>query len=164
MNAMIAGVEPLASPKAIGGILVPKQRQHPMTNCVVEATVCHECYAVLDATDNYCRHCGTSTADRTDSSPGERTPSRYGVGPVLAVAVDRPKWSESPWFVLPMLFLAFGPFALPLLWRSRRFTLLWKTILTVFMVGVIVFLLWQIWFILHQSLTPLLELDKLQGF
>jgi hypothetical protein len=54
--------------------------------------------------------------------------------------------------------------ALPLLWRSRHFTLLWKGVLTGIMVGLTVFFLWSVWFSLQRALAPLRELDQLRGF
>ena len=53
-------------------------------------------------------------------------------------------WWESPWVVLPLLFVVLGPFALPLLWRSRRFTRPWKTALSVVVVGITLFAVWQV--------------------
>jgi hypothetical protein len=128
-----------------------------MNDPLIETTVCHECYAVLDAGDNYCRRCGANLTGLSDDG-------RAAVRPVMASVVERPKFSESPWVVLPMLFLVFGPLALPLLWRSRRFTRLWKIVLTVIMAVVTVYLIWSIWYVLNQSLAPLRELEKLQRF
>lgn len=43
--------------------------------------------------------------------------------PVGAVpSAARAKWYHSVWFVLFMLFCVLGPFGLPLLWKSSRFT------------------------------------------
>jgi RsiW-degrading membrane proteinase PrsW (M82 family) len=66
--------------------------------------------------------------------------------------------------VLTLLFLVLGPLALPLLWRSRRFTLRWKIVLTVIVAGITVYVLWQVWYVLNQAMGPLQELRKLQGF
>lgn len=41
------------------------------------------------------------------------------------------KWFYDRWFVLAMLFLLLGPAALPLLWKSPKFSTPWKIILTV---------------------------------
>ena len=40
------------------------------------------------------------------------------------------KWYYNRWAVLLMLFVILGPFGLPLLWKSPRFTQRWKQILT----------------------------------
>ena len=41
------------------------------------------------------------------------------------------KWYHGRLMVLLMLFVVLGPFGLPLLWKSPRFTTRWKQILTV---------------------------------
>ena len=135
-----------------------------MSNLVIETTACHECCAPLDATDNYCRHCGATTANLTGLPANDISTAPFSVRPAVTSLTQQPRLSESPWVVLPLLFLVLGPFALPLLWRSRRFTLVWKSVLTVIMVGVIVFMFWSVWFSVHQALAPLLELGKLKGF
>jgi hypothetical protein len=135
-----------------------------MSDYVIEATVCRGCYAVIEAVDNYCRHCGTPTIDVTGMPNGNRAARPFSGELGSASSTQQSRLSESPWVVLPMLFLVLGPLALPLLWRSRRFTLPWKVALSVVMAGMTVFLLWSIWFSLQQSLAPLRELEKLQGF
>ena len=43
--------------------------------------------------------------------------------PVGAVpSAARVRWYHSVWFVLLMLFFVLGPFGLPLLWKSPRFS------------------------------------------
>jgi hypothetical protein len=135
-----------------------------MSDLVIETTACRECYAVLEATDNYCRHCGTATAHAAGLLDGDTSAASFSVKPAFAPSVQQPKWSESPWVVLPLLFLVLGPFALPLLWRSRRFSRAWKSILTVIMSGVTVYLVWCVWFAVQQALVSLRELDHLRGF
>ena len=127
-----------------------------MNDLLIETTVCHGCYAVLDASDNYCRRCGTNLTGLLDGAAAR------DVRPVMASVVQRPKLSESPWVVLPLLFLVLGPLGVPLLWRSRQFSLLWKCVLTLIMAVVTVFLLWSIWFTLQTSLAPLKELEQIR--
>jgi hypothetical protein len=134
-----------------------------MSSLVIETTVCHGCYAVLDATDNYCRHCGTPTVIQAALSEGDLPAASFATPPAFAPRTQPAKLSESPWVVLPLMFLVLGPFGLPLLWRSRRFTLLWKGVLTAIMAAVTVFFLWSVWFSLHQMLAPLQELDRIRG-
>ncbi len=67
---------------------------------------CRRCLAVIDAEDNYCRRCGLSTRG------GEA-------------------WYHSPAFVILMLFVIIGPLAIPLLWRSPRFSTTAKWAITV---------------------------------
>lgn len=43
---------------------------------------------------------------------------------------EKPKWYYNRWMVLVTLFLVAGPFGLPLLWRSPRFSDRAKWLLT----------------------------------
>ncbi|MCX6071165.1 MAG: hypothetical protein NTU91_09970, partial [Chloroflexi bacterium] len=72
------------------------------------------------------------------------------------------KWSESPWVVLLALFLVLGPLGLPMLWRSRRFSLLWKLLLTVLMTAITIFILAMVWYVTNQALAPLRELRHMK--
>jgi hypothetical protein len=105
-----------------------------------------------------------ATANRTAPVDNDHRAASFHLSPASAPSVQQAKWSESPWVVLPLLFLILGPFALPLLWRSRRFTLVWKSILTVVMLGVTVYLLWSVWLILHQVMVSVQEVDNVRGF
>lgn len=118
----------------------------------IENIVCQRCFALLDVQDNFCRHCGL--------------PMKGGVagGYAPPVKSDRPGWSENPWVVLASLFLVFGPLGLPMLWRSRRFSLLWKIILTVVVLVLTVLIFVLIWYVVDQALAPLKELRGMQGF
>ncbi len=127
-----------------------------------EKMVCRQCHAVLDAGDQFCRQCGVSTADaillpgESDAGPPQPRPrrsSRIGLSVLLgkghagppprpspAAAPRRPEqrvpfW-ENVWVVLVMLLGVVGPLALPMLWRSRQFTLFWKIVLTVVVVAI----------------------------
>ena len=82
--------------------------------------------------------------------------SSLGISP----RAKQPATWESPWVVLPLLFFVLGPLALPLLWRSRRFTLLWKGILTVLVTGLTVLLIGMTWIYTQQALSPLLEAPR----
>jgi len=96
--------------------------------------LCRKCKTVVESADNYCRHCGTPTSQGAARSP----------------------W-ESLWFVILMLFV-FGPFALPLLWRSHHFNGFWKVVLTVVVTGITV---WAGWYTWNQLQTMLVEIQKL---
>jgi nitrate/nitrite-specific signal transduction histidine kinase len=63
--------------------------------------------------------------------------------------------------VLALLIFVLGPFALPLLWRSTRFSLVWKNILTALVLGLTVLLLWILWFVIQQVVGPLRQLEEL---
>jgi hypothetical protein len=115
-------------------------KQGRMNDPVPPKPVCRQCAAALDADDNYCRRCGQPTA--------------VGVSLGVAPRVTQPGVWESPWVILPLIFFVLGPLALPLLWRSRRFTLLWKCILTVSVTGLTVFLVWTTWVTVERTLAP----------
>ncbi len=91
---------------------------------------CRQCSEFMDIGDNFCRCCGTiSDVGTARVKTGKLTP------PAALASVEAgpkpPNWTESPVTVLLGLFVFFGPLALPLLWRSRRFTRAWKIALTV---------------------------------
>jgi RNA polymerase subunit RPABC4/transcription elongation factor Spt4 len=104
---------------------------------VVAQIACHRCKAALDAGDNFCRHCGASAHSATQSSIWNN----------LCV-------------MLAMLFLVAGPFALPMLWRSRRYSLTWKYVLTFLVIAEAVLVVWLIWYILHLAFAPLSQALK----
>ena len=103
---------------------------------VGEKIACLQCQAVLEASDNYCRHCGAPASSAAEAAT---SPVKFSY------------W-ESPWLVLTLLFLVLGPLAIPLLWRSRRFTLLWKGILTALVLGLSALLAWNLWLAVQQAL------------
>ncbi len=78
----------------------------------------------------------------------------------LASAVKPPSWLESPVVVLLGLFVLFGPLALPLLWRSRRFTRAWKIGLTVAVLLATFVAIWYSAELLKKALDPLQELRQ----
>ena len=70
-----------------------------------QLATCDSCGGIIDAGDRYCRHCGR------------------GVGTV--------EWYYRPVWILVLLFGVVGPLALPLLWRSPRFTTPAKVAITI---------------------------------
>ena len=96
----------------------------------VRVLVCTQCGQALDATDVYCRGCGTSVHEEQLSI----LQSRVGV--------------------LLMLFLGVGPFALPLLWKSPAFSTaqkVWITVLNLaFILAIVWFLVWFYNFIVFR--------------
>jgi hypothetical protein len=120
----------------------------------VQKIVCRRCFALLDVSDNFCRHCGAAAAG--DAGPV--------VASVKVAATRKSKGADNPWVVLMMLFVVLGPLALPMLWRSRGFSPLWKTLLTLVMVGVTALLLFLMWFVIAKALVPLQQLKTLRGF
>ena len=113
----------------------------------IQKIVCRRCFAVLDVSDNFCRHCGAATAGDAGA-----------VAAPLAVApTPKSKGTDNPWVVLLMLFVVLGPLALPMLWRSRGFSPLWKTLLTLVMVGVTALVFFLMWLLIVKPLEPLLK-------
>jgi len=123
----------------------------------IEKAVCRQCFAVLDSTDRYCRHCGAP-----------RPNARGGAAAVVPVQTEpqpppKPrKPTDNPWIVLSMLFLALGPLALPLLWRSRGFNIFWKIVLTILVVVIIAIIIALMWYVIHTALAPLRDFDALR--
>jgi hypothetical protein len=118
----------------------------------VRNIVCRGCFAILDVEDRFCRHCGEPTVG------GENRP----VGRLASPTATRSAWSESPWVVLPMLFLVLGPFGLPMLWRSRQLSRMAKTVATTIVAGITLLIFAMIWHSLNTSLAPLRELHTLR--
>jgi hypothetical protein len=74
--------------------------------------------------------------------------------PILAEAAEPqpPKVGESRGAVLLLLFVALGPLALGVLWRSSRFSTPWKVVLTVLTLGQFVLVVWLLWFTVRWML------------
>ena len=73
-----------------------------------------------------------SFAGQRSRGPAAAAFTRRGPPPARARV---PFW-ENVWVVLVMLLGVVGPLALPMLWRSRQFTLFWKIVLTVVVVAI----------------------------
>lgn len=69
------------------------------------AMPCAACGASSIAQASFCSQCG------------------YPLKPSAKPSAPKPKWYYNPWFVLLMLSpVTLGPFGLPLLWKSGRFS------------------------------------------
>ena len=121
----------------------------------IEKIVCHQCYMMLDVADNFCRQCGTATENVPNGNLARPAGARPQPG-------TKPGWSESPWVVLASLFFFIGPLALPMLWRSRRFSTVWKILITVAVVALTAMVLWSIWYLFAKALQPLHDLKALR--
>lgn len=136
----------------------------PASEPAIEKIVCRQCYAVLDAADNYCRHCGMPTPNLVAAADAGATAVLVEARLVSERCAKPSRGMDSPWIVLPMLFLVLGPLGLPMLWRSRQFSVLWKMILTVLVLAITAVVLWAIWLLYQKALAPLQELRGLPGF
>jgi hypothetical protein len=123
-----------------------------MNSPIIPKIVCQRCRASLDADDNYCRRCGAPTANVAGVSGGGWAATDS--------SAERPSWWDRPWFIVLMLFLVLGPLALPLLWRSRQFSLQWKITLTVLVTVLTGWLCWRLWLALQQTAAMLDQIQK----
>lgn len=120
----------------------------------IEKIVCRRCYAVLDAGDNFCRHCGASTGAESAVVVAEALPDWSAGGR---------KWSQNRWVVLAMLFLVLGPLGLPMLWRSREFSPTWKAVVTTLILAVTAAVAVMIWLVAQKTLQPLMQLRDIKA-
>jgi len=110
----------------------------------VKQIVCRVCSAEIDVADSFCRHCGTPTTGRGDLAIAADTRSR-------ATPID------SPWVVLGLLFFVLGPFALPVLYKSRAFNTPVKIALTIVVLIIAVVAVWVTLYLVGQVTTTLKE-------
>ncbi len=59
-----------------------------------------------------------------------------------------------------MLFLTLGPLALPMLWRSRQFSRLWKIVLTAIVVVITLLIVAFLWEVVPQWLAEVRQLRE----
>lgn len=83
-----------------------------------------------------------------------------GRGPVPAggPATPKKKWHQSNGAVL-LAFLTVGPFAIPLVWTNRRYSLAVKILLTAIMLAITIGLCVAIYHVLTSTLSQLKELE-----
>lgn len=128
----------------------------------IEKAVCHGCYAVLDAGDSFCRHCGTPLEGGIPTGqpavePPPHTPPHSPADPARLPI----RWGASPWLALAGLFVLLGPLALPMLWASRRFSRPSKIVLTILVLILTAGVVCSLWYLTYKSLEPLRQLDQL---
>jgi uncharacterized membrane protein YvbJ len=120
-----------------------------MNELIPEKTACKQCGSDIDPADKFCRHCGMPF-DRSD----EQSPAT-DVRPINS-------W-DSRAAVLFLLFMGIGPFAIPVLWRSKHFSRRSKLALTITVVTLTIVLLWLLWVVIKQFILPLRELLDIIG-
>jgi hypothetical protein len=129
----------------------------------IQRIVCPGCSAFVDVGDDYCRRCGVPVSDRFGESPGaRRSQTIVPIPPELVAGSvgDSSEVLENRILVLMMLFLALGPLALPMLWRSRGFSPLWKVLLTAIVTGLFVVLLFLLWLVVAKAVEPFSQLAR----
>jgi ribosomal protein L40E len=153
----------------------------------IEKIVCRRCFALLEVEDNYCRRCGTPTprvqaawaqqaglmtADLAEKGDSPHLPERpegcfaqMGTVPFFPGGLPKTggKLLESRVTVLTMLFAVLGPLALPLLWRSSRFSLAWKIVLTLLVLLLTSVIIGLFSYVVQMTLAPLKELQQVKG-
>ncbi|MCO6457571.1 MAG: hypothetical protein J5I93_19900 [Pirellulaceae bacterium] len=92
-----------------------------MNASYVDKILCPRCEATLPFTAEVCPHCGSAT--RPIGQPGAG--SDDAGGPSAPPLLDR------PWVVLSLLFFVMAILGLPLLWKSRAFSLAAKIVLSI---------------------------------
>jgi hypothetical protein len=113
----------------------------------VTHVICPACSAALDVEDHFCRRCGMPTSLRHASG-----------GPLASEKSALRDPLDSPWVVLGLLLCVLGPFALPLLYRSRAFGLPMKMVLTALVCGIAAFAVWITLYLIGQIAAPVQEL------
>jgi ribosomal protein L40E len=151
-ETLCTGPAALDGPIALDGPAAPK---------AIEKIVCRRCFALLEVEDNYCRRCGTPTARVQAAWAAEMD---TGASPqLLAPSKSGGKLLESRVTVLTMLFAVLGPLALPLLWRSSRFSLAWKVVLTLLVLLLTGIVVGVFSYVVQMTLAPLKELEQVKG-
>ena len=141
----------------------------------IEKIVCPCCVAVIDVQDNFCRYCGAALneapvpVDKAAGVPSEVVPSNgLSYTPSTAPAANLPiqgtglsNWMQSRTAVLLALFVVLGPLAIPMLWRSDRFSTAAKIALTVLVLVLTVVVVWLIGYVLSvYILEPIRQLHE----
>ncbi len=128
----------------------------PERSEAVTRTACRQCFELLDVGDNFCRYCGAMTEAGVAMVKIGKLPSPASLQP----REKPPSWAENPVVVLLALFAVLGPFALPMLWRSRRFTRGWKIGLSVAVLLVTIAICRYIWYIWQAVGTQIKALKQ----
>lgn len=95
---------------------------------------CPKCNHRLVREAKFCHECGF-----------ELSPETFAKGVV---------WYYEPVFVILSIFLFLGPFGLPLLWKSPRFSGWQRALLTALTILYAGFLLWVLYYLIFVILLP----------
>lgn len=151
------------TPGSPGGCIVgPERRRGPFADvpsaakrgeaCAMsgqepEKTVCLRCSGPLDPGEKFCPRCRAPTG-----------------GPIVYHPRPRRDLAQSRGMVLFLLFAALGPLALPVLWRSPKFSRAWKILLTLLVVILTAVVVWLLWYVIHRLVESLREYGILESF
>lgn len=115
----------------------------------IESILCHACGREVGADDNQCRRCGVSL--RSAAEGARHAANREAPA----------KWREMidhRWVVLLLLFGVMGPLAIPILWKSRGFSVLGKILLSVAVTIYIAALAWCAWLAVKSAYDQIKDL------
>ena len=73
------------------------------------------------------------------------------------------KWYYRPWIVVLLIFLALGPFGLPLVYKSPAFNKTWKIILTFLTLVYTIYLCVVTFQITYGVVSPFLSYETVPG-
>ncbi len=121
---------------------------------------CPQCGCPRDATDRFCRRCGRSFEPASEVAGAEKAGAQVVVAQAVTERRARTNWLDTRWGVW-LLLSALGPFALPVLWRSRRFTRFGKIAVTLLVVVLTAALVWLLYLVIAALVRSLRELHQL---
>ena len=127
-----------------------------MSSPDIEETVCPHCSAAMGAGEEICRRCGVRRDPLSAglAAGGKRVSRR---------AARRRDWAERRGMLLVLLFLVLGPLALPMLWRSTKFSRGWKIVLTILVAIQTAAVIWLLWYVVHLFVESLREYGILEA-
>lgn len=110
------------------------------------------CRGQLETAHAICPNCGA----RADNAPvaAEPVPETPRPTPMTAIAASR-------WKVLALLFVVLGPLALPVLWKSPRFSRAGKLVLTILVAIQTVAVIWILWYFVSWFLDEFRQVIEL---
>ena len=123
-----------------------------MADHEIEKIVCPQCFTALELGATFCRHCGA----RRDRPTAEAAREHVTEWPKPAQDL-----AERRGMVLLLLFVVLGPLALPVLWRSSKFSGAWKLFLTLLVLIFTVVVVWVLWYVLSMFIEALEEYEIL---
>ena len=111
-----------------------------MSEPIVVHLICPQCAAPLQPDDHHCAKCGADVTVDDEATVGA---DRGKDGSLSTLLHNR-------WAILGLLFLVLAAFGLPLLWKSRVFSLPMKLILTIVVLLYTALIIWLIFLVLQS--------------
>lgn len=101
-----------------------------------QRVLCKKCGRFLEADNAFCPHCGARQSN--DDA-----------------------WYYNPFLILIMAFVALGPFAIPLVWKSKKMTVTVKTAMTVIILAYTALCCYLFYVVLAFEFRHLGEIDRM---